>query len=325
MKKLLVILGPTSTGKTDVALALAKKFNGELVSCDSRQVYKDLDIGTGKMPGKEVSVKKHKGYWVLDTVGEAPADAVKIWMYDVVDFKKQYTVFHYISDAKKVIDDIESRGKLPIIVGGTGLYLKAFLEGMSNLSVPIDKNLRQILKKLTVKELQDKLKNLSSLKWESLNNSDKHNSRRLIRAIELVAISSSNIRKTPQGLVKNHEILKIGLNSSKEKLYAKVDQRVVSRIKLGMIEEAEILHEKGLTVKRMRQLGLEYGLLADYLEKKITIEGLIAKMQSKIHQFVKRQQTWYKKDTQIEWFEISNNDYLKKLEKRVYRWYYDLR
>src|SRR3989338_8195331 len=125
MAKIIVIFGSTSTGKTDLALNLAKKFNGELVSCDSRQVYKKLDIGTGKLPGKQVNTEKGNGFWWLD--------GVKVWMYDVVNFRQQYTVYDYVKDADQVIENILSREKLPIIVGGTGLYLKALLEGLPNL------------------------------------------------------------------------------------------------------------------------------------------------------------------------------------------------
>src|SRR3989338_8125799 len=129
MKKLLVILGPTATGKTDLAINLAKKFNGELIACDSRQVYKGLDIGTGKYPAQYKKLKKGEGFWEID--------GIKIWMYDKVFLNIQYTVFDYVKDAEIVIKDILDRGKLPIVVGGTGLYLRALSEELHNLSVPI--------------------------------------------------------------------------------------------------------------------------------------------------------------------------------------------
>jgi len=313
--RLLIILGPTSTGKTDVALDLAKKFNGELVSCDSRQVYKGLDIGTGKLPGLEVKVEKHDNYWILDNI--------KVWMYDVVDFKKQYTVFDYVNQAKKIIEDIESRNKLPIIVGGSGLYLKGLLFGFDNLNIPIDEKLRKELEKLSLEQMQYKLKTLALGKWRALNNSDKQNPRRLVRAIELTILSAKEIRKTDNGLGDLFNTLKIGLTATKENLFIRSDKRVVLRMQAGMIGEAEKLHKKGLTFSRMKQLGLEYGLLSEYLQNQIKEEQeLIEKIQIKIHQYIKRQLVWFKKEEQVVWFDIAQSNYLKGLEKEVDRWYH---
>lgn len=286
--KLLVILGPTSTGKTDLGLRLAKKFNGELISCDSRQVYKGLDIGTGKLPGSS-------------------------WMLDVCDPKDQYSVAEYVKDANKVINDILEREKLPIIVGGTGFYLKALLEGLPNLEVPIDLRLRRQLNNLTVEELQKKL---SNEKLAKMNGSDRQNPRRLIRAIELKGWKSIKEFKI-------YDSLKIGLTAPREILYQRSDSRIIDRIKQGMIEEAKRLRKKGLGLERMKQLGLEYGILADYLSGKInTKEDLVKTLQLKIHGYIKRQQTWFKKGKNINWFDITEKNYAKKVEKIITKWYH---
>lgn len=328
MNKLLVILGSTATGKTDLGLYLAKKFNGELVSCDSRQVYTGLDIGTGKMPNlesrimnHESRIKKQKNYWEID--------GIKIWMYDVVEPSIQYSVYDYIKDSEKVIEDIIKRGKLPIIVGGTGLYLKGLLEGFFNMSIPVDIKFREVLEKLDKQKLQKKLQGLSKEKWESLNYSDQNNPRRLVRAIEL-SVSQGKGESLPagkagvKGKVNNFIILKIGLTAPKEVLYERVDKSVIKRIGAGMVEEAKSLHQAGLSLDRMRKLGLEYGVLADYLEKKITSsKDLIKILQNKIHQFVRRQLTWFKKEKDVQWFDISSEDYVEKLEKSVSKWYYN--
>ncbi len=327
MNRILIILGPTSTGKTDLALQLAQKFNGELISCDSRQVYKGLDIGTGKQPSSKLKVKssklkKGKGYWEID--------GIKVWMYDVISPKIQYNVASFIDDAGKVIKDIHKRGKLPILVGGTGLYLKAILYGLSNLSIPVDQKLRKELEQLTLSQLQEKLKHLSLEKWNSLNNSDNQNPRRLIRAIELVLSKPIKNRLKidclPAGKaglrIKNDDFLKIGLTSSTDFLYQRSDQRVISRIKQGMIDEAIKLHKQGLSFKRMKQLGLEYGVLADYLQDNIKSEEEFSKiLQTKIHQFIKRQITWFKKGKDVNWFDMSTSHYLAKIEKLVSDWY----
>lgn len=316
--RILVILGSTSAGKTDVAFLLAKKFNGELISCDSRQVYQGLDIGTGKFPGGEVKVKKGHGFWEMDEV--------KVWMYDVVEPSKQYTVYDYIQDANKALEDIAKRGKLPIIVGGTGLYLKALLEGLPNLVVPIDKKLRRGLERLSKEQLQIKLQQISSGKWENLNQSDRQNPRRLIRAIEFATTFDKNagaISLIPT-VVKTKlqaKVLKIGLIAPREILYKRIDARVISRFKQGMIDEAIKLHKAGLSLKRMWQLGLEYGVLAGFLSGKIKKENLVTVLQGKIHDYARRQLTWFKKERDVKWFDITEKGYMNKVENLITKWY----
>ncbi len=318
--KLLVILGPTATGKTDLALQLASKFQGELVSADSRQVYKGLDIGTGKMPSEVRSLQVRDGKWIVD--------GINIHLYDVISPQKQYTVADYVKDAHRVIGDIRKRGKLPIIVGGTGFYLKALLYGLTNLTIPIDQKLRRKLEELSVSQLQDKLKEISYAKWESLNNSDRQNPRRLIRVIEL----EISPRRSSFDFAQDHlrggsaspSILKVGLTAPREVLYQRVDERVVARIKQGMINEAKRLHKNGFSLKRMKQLGLEYGILADYLGGKMqNKQSLLArKLASKIHGFVRRQLTWFKKEKDVAWFDVNSKDFPKNVENLVTRWYY---
>lgn len=324
MNKLLVILGPTATGKTDLALKLAKKFNGELVSCDSRQVYIGLDIGTGKFPSGKWKMeggewKKGKGFWEID--------GIKIHMYDVVSLKRQYSVFNYVKDVSKVINDISKRGKLPIVVGGTGLYLRALLEGLDSLTIPSDRKLRESLAKLSLGQLQKKLQEVSLSKWELMNQSDRQNPRRLIRVIELTIFAhegdpSSLITPQDDHARGGSNVLKVGLAAPREVLYKNVDERVVSRMKQGMIEETKRLHEDGLTYRRMKKLGLEYGVIADYLAEVIkTKEALIKLLQNKIHGYVRRQLTWFKKEKDVRWFDITNPDTQDKIEKVVGKWY----
>lgn len=315
MKHILVILGPTATGKTDLALDLAKKFNGEIVSCDSRQVYKGLDIGTGKMPGGEAEVKKGSGFWEIN--------GICVWMYDVADPKLQFTVKDYVDQAAEIIEDISNRGKLPVIVGGTGLYLKALLEGLPNLDIPVDFKLREELEKLSLEELQEKLKSLSPAKWEGLNDSDKKNPRRLLRSIELIMMNPySNKFQISNLKTQNYNILKIGLIAPRQVLNQRIDLRLASRIEQGLIEEAIILQGKGLSLERMRQLGLEYGVLADLLDGRINREQLIMTLSTKIHQYAKRQMTWFKKEKDINWFDISQKGWEQKMEKMFAVWYY---
>lgn len=314
MKKLLVILGLTATGKTDLALDLAKKYNGELVSADSRQVYKGLDIGTGKLPGVDVKVKKGNGFWEMD--------GIKVWMYDVVGPKDQYTVNDYVEQAERVVENIIQKGKLPIIVGGTGLYLKALLEGFPNLEVPVDERLRGELQSFSTKELQEKLTALSPAAFEKLNNSDRHNPRRLLRSIELVIMNpyrTTNNKK--QAISNKFKVLKIGLTAPRLTIQERIYQRLISRINQDMIGEAERLQSEGVSTSRMRDFGLEYGALADCLDKKLTKEQLVAILKIRIGQFAKRQETWFKKEREVYWFDITERGWSNQVEKQVKIWY----
>ncbi|KKR23775.1 MAG: tRNA dimethylallyltransferase [Candidatus Daviesbacteria bacterium GW2011_GWB1_39_5] len=288
--RLVVILGPTSTGKTDLALNLAKKFNGELLSC--------LNIKY-----QISNIKKRKAHWEIE--------GVKISMYDVADPKKQYTVYDFIKDATPIIDDILKRGKLPIIVGGTGLYLKALLEGIPNLGIPVSEKLRMQLQKLSKDELQGKLQQIAPDRWERMNYSDRQNPRRLIRAIEIVIQLTVNKLRTQddKGRSQNDTyVLKIGLTAPRDILYQRIDKRVIIRVNQGMIDEAQQLHKRGLSLKRMRQLGLEYGVLADFLE-------------GKIHGFARRQLTWFKKEKNVSWVDTEGRNYFQKVENLICKWY----
>jgi len=249
-------------------------------------------------------------------------------MYDVIDPKKQYNVSDYVKDTNNVIKNITIRGKLPIIVGGTGLYLKALLGDLPDINIPVDKSLRQKLENLPKDKLQKKLRQIDINKWESMNESDRQNPRRLIRAIE---ISISSLR-APKGrgnlktrllrrFAPRNDVLKIGLTAPREVLYKSVDARVISRMP-GMIAEAESLYEKGLTIKRMTELGLEYSVLADYLAGKITTkENFVKILQYQIHGYVRRQQTWFKKEKDINWFNITDNNLYSRIENLVREWY----
>lgn len=308
MKGLLIITGPTATGKTDLGIYLAKKFNGEIIAADSRQIYQGLDLISGKYPTRFKSIEKFKDYWVID--------GVKIWMYDVVGPNASYNLSQYIKDAKKSLGKITNEKKLAIIVGGTGLYIKGLLEG---LTLGVGKtNLRQALEKLSLKNLQEKLQTLNPNISMGLNNSDKNNRRRLVRLIEIY--SSPNISKI-QGVRKKFSVLKIGLTAQRQFLYKKVNERVESRIKKGMIEEAYKLHKSGMSFERMFDLGLELRALSFFLQEKITKEELVEYLQVKIRNYLKRQQTWFKKDNEINWFDIEQVSFQEKIENALMKWY----
>lgn len=314
-KKLLVIVGSTAIGKTDLAIILAKKLNGELVSCDSRQVYKGLDIGTGKLPGGEVEYSKQDGYWIVD--------GVKIWLYDLLSPANQYTVGDYIKDAKKKIDEISGSGKLPIVVGGTGFYAKALLSGLSYSNLEGDSKLRGELNDLSLDELHQKLDLLNSDFFEDLNNSDRNNKRRLVRYIEIFTLNENlEVNKKPEGLNSDFDTLEIGLTAPREIIYSKIDKRVLLWMKEGIIQEVNLLIKGGVEVQRFKELGLEYGLIAEYINNHDSDEkSLIEKMQTVTRQYAKRQLTWFRQDKNIMWFDVTKSDYPQSVEKRVLDWY----
>ena len=308
--KLLVILGTTSTGKTDLALDLAKKLNGEIVSADSRQVYKYLDIGTGKLPGSYESLEKNDNYWEID--------GIKIWMYDAAEPQNRFNLYEYIKKSEAIVEDITRRGKLPILVGGTGLYIRSLLEGITNYGVAEDTDLREELEDLDTTEIK---KRIDSNTLKNLNNSDINNKRRLIRLVELT--SQTRSEETFEGIESKYQILKVGLTLNREDLKSRISKRLISRINQGMIEESRDLLDKGiLSYQRMEELGLEYRYLAKFIKGEIKqIEDFLNQLTVKISQYAKRQETWFKKEKNVQWFNIQDADLNLKLEKAVTDWY----
>ncbi|MCX6701617.1 MAG: tRNA (adenosine(37)-N6)-dimethylallyltransferase MiaA [Candidatus Zambryskibacteria bacterium] len=290
MQKILVILGPTATGKSNLAVKLAKKYNGEIISADSRQVYKGLNIGTGKITKKEMLGIPHH-------------------MLDVISPKKVFSVSGWQKQTKKIIADIISRGKLPIICGGTGFYIQSIVESAVLPEVPPNKLLRKKLEKNGLEDLQ---KILAKLDVRRFSNIDIKNPIRLIRAIEIATYLGSvpKIKKQKN----QYKFLQIGLILPNDELKEKIYNRLFSRIKRGMIKEAENLHKDGLSWKRMRELGLEYRYLAYYLKKRLSKLEFIKKLETEIWHYAKRQMTWFKKDKKIKWFKPNQ---IKEIEKLV--------
>lgn len=309
--KLLVILGSTSTGKTDLGIDLAKKLNGEIISADSRQVYKHLDIGTGKLPGEFETLKKENDYWEID--------GIKIWMYDVLNPDKRFNLYEYISKTTEIIQKISEKGKLPILVGGTGLYIRSLVEGVSNFGKEANTDLRNELESLEIEKLKEKL-NPDTL--SKLNNSDLNNKRRLIRLIEMNQNPEASANPFP-GLDKNYDILKIGLTSDRKIIRERIKKRVLKRIEQGMIKESKNLLDSGvLTFERMEELGLEYKYLSRYLGGEIkSLDEFAEILSTKIGQFAKRQETWFRKEKNVVWFDILEKDFTSKVEMRVLDWY----
>jgi tRNA dimethylallyltransferase len=274
--KLLVIVGPTASGKTDLSIKIAKRFSGEIISADSRQVYKGMDIGTGKITKKEMGNIPH-------------------YLLDVVSPKTRFTVTDFKKKTEKAIKDIQKRNKLPILVGGTGFYIQAVVDGIIIPEVKPDWKLRKELEKKTAQDLFKQLKKLDKNRSENI---DKNNKRRLIRAIEIVLKTKKpvpSLKTKPIG----SDILILGVKRNDIKELIK--KRLLKRIKQGMTAEVKKLHKSGVSWKRLEEFGLEYRYASYFLQGKLSKEEMTEKLQKEIEHFAKRQMTWFKRDKRIKW------------------------
>ena len=318
MNKLLVICGPTATGKTSLALRLAKEFNGELVSADSRQVYRGMDIGTGKDLPKGAKLIKS----LFAAYGYYQIDGVKIWGYDLTDPRHDFSVAQYLRIAHRMIDDIARRKKLPILVGGSGLYIKGVVDGIPTAEIPKNKELRKNLEGRNADELYEKLSELDSFKAGSLNSSDRKNPRRLMRAIEVAQyqLTKKNI-PTPHTLSRDFDILFIGLTAPKSKIAEKIKIRVSDRIRDGVRDEVRRLLRMGVKWEDQAMMSLGYGVWRDNFEGEVPEGVVIDEWGAQEEKYAKRQMTWFKKNKRIKWFDISAKNYPAEVEKLVEEWH----
>jgi len=311
--KLLVVCGQTGTGKTSLAFYLADIFDGELVSADSRQVYKKLDIGTGKDLLKD-SKYDRRGYY--DVGG------IRIWGYDLVGPKAAFSLGRYLRFAKRAIKDIYKRDKLPILVGGTGLYIKGVIDGIPTAIVPKNAILRKNLSGKTPEELFEILAQLDPIKAGSLNHSDKGNPRRLIRAIEVAQWKLElSHRRMPLILKEKQDTLFIGLTAPKEIISEKIDKRVDKRIAQGLEEEIKELLTSGVKWEMQSMSSLGYRQWKGYFQKQNTYQEVVENWKKEEKRYARRQLTWFKKDKRIKWFDISKKNFVKNVEKLVRKWY----
>ena len=296
MNKLIVILGPTASGKTELSIKIAKKYNGEVISADSRQVYKGLNIGSGKVTKKEMQGVPH-------------------YLLDVANPKRRFAVAQYQKLALKAIKKIQKKNKLPILVGGTGFYIQSIIDGIVIPEVKPDWALRKELEKKSNEELY---KMLLAKDLERAKDIDRQNPRRLIRALEIILKTKKTI---PALKTKNNfDVLQIGITKSPEELKKLINKRLLKRLKnKSMINEVKKLH-KSLSWKRLEEFGLEYRSVAQYLQNKITYQEMIDKIQIESEHFAKRQMTWFKNDKKIHWIKSGKEaeklikNFIKKAE-----------
>ncbi len=288
---MIVILGPTSSGKSDYAIRMAKDINGEIISADSRQVYRGMDIGSGKVLKDLV----HPSRFL--------SEGIRHHLIDVASPKRDYNVTHFLRDAEKAIADIRRRGKIPILCGGTAFWIEALLLGTTFPAVKPDKTLRAKLEKLSTEELFAKLEKEDAARAASI---DPNNRVRLIRALEIIEVLGKvpKTRSKEQG-TRSKDIKIIALNPPKEILHERIEKRLKDRLAQGMLDEVRRLNEQGISWERLESFGLEYRWCARYLQGKISQENMESELLRDSKRYAKRQLTFIRRlersGLEIEW------------------------
>lgn len=284
--KIIAVVGQTATGKSNLAVEIALQYNGEIISCDSRQVYTGLDIGSAKITTQEMRGIPHH-------------------MIDVVSPTEYFSVQEFKIQAEKIMKDILQRKKIPILCGGTGLYIDALIFNHDFPNVPPNQKLRAELQNKTSLELYQKLSLADKKRAESI---DPHNKVRVIRALEIID-TLGTVPKQPTA--RRYTPLFIGLQLDKEELHNNIKQRILTRLETNeMIHEVQNLYTQGISYKRLEDFGLEYKYIAYYLQEKISYDLMIQTLTHETQKFAKRQKTWFKRNKNIRWFH-PQKDYQK--------------
>ncbi len=311
MNKLLVIVGPTSSGKSQLAVKLAKKYHGEIICCDSRQIYKGMDLGTGKVAGiwkalpnsshPECSEGSLKKYFIYKGI-----------VHHLIDFvspHRRYSVSLYQSKAQKVIADVLKRGKLPILCGGGAHWIDAVVYSQQLPDVKPNLKLRKELEKKSADVLYHQLKKLDPARAKSI---DRFNKRRLIRALEIVLTTDKPVPSlsTSHYPLSTYDVTWLGLNLPQPELYKQIDERLKQRLKTGMVKEVQRLHSPSLSKeevggslswRRLESFGLEYKYISLYLQKKLAYDQMVSQLSYAIKHYAKKQMTWWKRNKNINW------------------------
>ncbi|MFH1712738.1 MAG: tRNA (adenosine(37)-N6)-dimethylallyltransferase MiaA, partial [Candidatus Jacksonbacteria bacterium] len=321
-QKLIVILGPTSSGKTGLAQKLCLKFNGFIISADSRQVYRYMDIGTGKVDSldelKELRNQRQNLFRKhltdpLDYV--IKLNDVNHYMIDVIDPNEDYNaalyqrdVYNLISNFKFLINSkykiLNTKYQIPFLVGGTGLYIDAvadnwqFPKGEPNLELR-----EQIERQIETDGLESVWTKLTIVDPESKTFVQKENPRRVARALEYVLSTGQKFSENRGKGRRQFDVLKIGIDLAREELYKKIDARVGAWLEMGLIDEVRLLHKKhGLSWERLRNFGLDYQVAADYLQGKFkSMDAMLNRFKWNMHAYARRQMTWFRRDREIKW------------------------
>jgi len=295
MQSIITILGPTAIGKSKLAVELASKFSGSIISADSRQIYKNFDIGSGKITQKEMQNVPH-------------------YMLDIQELWEDYNVAEFQKDVESILQELKVQQTLPFLVGGTGLYIESIIYDYQLPNIPIQNKLREELSQLNKLELQNKLLSLNP--QINLNESDWNNPVRLIRSIEKNTFGTKPIKTKPSAI---YRPLLIGLKSDLSYIKDKITTRVEERLAQGAIDEVArirlILNEKlplNISQRKIQQFGLGTIAICDYLDNKITYDTMKSKYIQSEYQYARRQMTWFRRMPEIHWFDADDKELLTK-------------
>jgi tRNA dimethylallyltransferase len=292
--KLIVVLGPTASGKSALGIALAQRFRGEIVSADSRQVYRGLDIGTAKVTPAERALVPHH-------------------LLDVVDVREVYTVSQYQQAAIAAINSILERGHQPLLVGGSPHYIQAVVDHLDIPPIPPQTELRT---QLETRPLSELLAQLEELDPESAATIDRNNRRRVIRALEVCIVSGKPFSQQRGVASPLYESLLLGIRWPRDVLYRRIDARVDERMQQGMVQEVRALLARGIDHERLEALGLEYRFISRWLRGEFSSEAeMVQRLKYAIHDFTRRQLTWFRRDQHIVW--IDGGDEMLKAASSV--------
>jgi len=306
LPKLVVVCGPTASGKTDLAIVLAKKFNGEIINADSRQIYKEMNIATAKpLLDYGLRTTDYKTQTVKQSEDRRPktedctVDDVRHYLLDMVNPDESYTLADYKEQAQKVIKEIIKKGKVPFLVGGTGLYIRAIVD---NLEIPkVEPNL-VLRKELESKTLEEQIAMLKENDPDSYEKIDLQNPRRVIRALEVVLSTGVSFLSQQKKGKPLYNVLQMGLKLDKENLYERINSRCEKMIERGLVQEAKRLAQK-YSWELPSMSGIGYRQMRDYIEGKMSLDEALDWLKKDTRHYAKRQMTWFKKDENIHWIE----------------------
>ena len=297
MENLVIITGPTGIGKTELSLELAKKYKGEIISSDSMQIYKKLNIGTAKIDLNNTSIPHH--------------------MIDIVEPSDNFNVADFKNSAKKIITDINNRGGLPFLVGGTGLYINSLVYNLDFTETEPDYEYRDELREILEEEgsefLYEKLQDQDRDMAEKIH---KNNGQRIIRALEILKSGNKkgdNFREEN----KDYNLIYIGLNMDRAKLYEKINQRVDKMIDLGLVDEVKNLLDEGLDKNSQSLKAIGYKEVISYLDGEIDFDEMVDLIKKNSRHYAKRQLTWFRRDKRIKWFDRESDTILSDIENYI--------
>ena len=289
--KVIVICGPTASGKTSLSVELAKRINGQIISADSMQIYKDMDIGTAKVTSKEMQGIKH-------------------YMIDIVSPEQRYSVASFKQGAEQAIEEILKNGKTPIITGGTGLYVNSLIYNIKYIDIKIDENYRKVLEQRVKEEGLEKLyEEACKIDKKAMETISKNDRKRILRVLEIYNQTGKNktqLEKESRLEKPKYDYKVFGINWQRQALYERINKRVDIMLNQGLIEEVQTILEKYEQFPTAMQ-GLGYKEVVEYLTNKISKEEMIEKLKMETRRYAKRQITWFKKIENIKWIEGNSN------------------